>query len=181
MLNNHGFDLWANNYDSSVKKADESNSYPFAGYSSLMNSIFGTIMSHSPIKVLDIGFGTALLTSKLYDAGNQITGIDFSSEMIRIASSRMPKANLSQWDFSLGIPPYVKNQSFDFIISTYALHHLTDEAKVDFISELLCLLEANGAILIGDVVSTQGKISFSVKMTVGMLGMTMNIILFFPR
>ena len=151
MLNNHGFDLWSDSYDVSVRQADESNKYPFAGYSSLMNTIYGTIMNDSPVKVFDVGFGTALLTSKLYDAGNHITGIDFSSEMLKIASSKMPTAHLMQWDFSLGIPPVLNDQSFDFIISTYALHHLTDDAKVDFIIALLSLLEPQGVIMIGDV------------------------------
>ncbi|NJP39655.1 class I SAM-dependent methyltransferase [Oscillospiraceae bacterium HV4-5-C5C] len=151
MLNKDGFDLWSDRYDVSVKEADERNQYPFAGYTRLMNAIYGTIMEHSPAKVLDIGFGTALLTSRLYDAGNQITGIDFSAEMIRIASIKMPTATLLQWDFSLGIPPVLSEQSFDFIVSTYALHHLTDAAKVSFISSLLNLLEAKGVLLIGDV------------------------------
>jgi putative AdoMet-dependent methyltransferase len=151
MLTNHGFDLWSNSYDASVKQADESNKYPFAGYTKLMNAIYGTIMKNSPAKVFDIGFGTALLASKLYDAGNHITGIDFSSEMFRIASAKMPTANLLLWDFSLGIPPVLADQSFDFIVSTYALHHLTDDAKVNFICSLLDLLETKGAILIGDV------------------------------
>lgn len=151
MLNNHGFDLWSDNYDDSVRNADESSQYPFAGYANLMNAIYGTIMKQSPAKILDIGFGTAFLTSKLYDAGNNITGLDFSSEMIKIAQLKMPDANLIQWDFTFGIPPALHNQTFDYIISTYALHHLTDDAKVDFIAALLNLIEPQGAILIGDV------------------------------
>ena len=151
MLNNHGFDLWADSYDDSVRNADEGNQYPFAGYTHLMNAVYGTIMNQAPAKVLDIGFGTAKLTAKLYDAGNYITGIDFSSEMIKIALSKMPDATLLQWDFSLGIPPELRGNTFDFIVSTYALHHLTDDAKASFITGLLDLLKPNGSILIGDV------------------------------
>ena len=151
MLSNHGFDLWSDSYDLSVKKAEENNKYPFAGYTGLMNAIYGSIMEKSPAKVLDIGFGTAMLTSKLYEGGNIIAGIDFSAEMIKIASTKMPEANLLQWDFSLGIPPELENESFDFIISTYALHHLNDDDKVEFLSKLLNLLKSNGSILIGDV------------------------------
>lgn len=32
MLNNKGFDLWADNYDKSVDISDEEGTYPFAGY-----------------------------------------------------------------------------------------------------------------------------------------------------
>ena len=151
MLNNNGFDLWADNYDNSVRKAEEGNVYPFAGYTSLMNAIYGTVMAQAPVKVLDIGFGTAMLTSKLCDAGNQITGIDFSMEMIKIAADKMPEAKLLQWDFSMGVPPELSTCSFDFIISTYALHHLGDQEKVKFLIGLLDLLEPGGSILIGDV------------------------------
>ncbi len=32
MLDNKGFDLWADGYDKSVGISDEGNEYPFAGY-----------------------------------------------------------------------------------------------------------------------------------------------------
>jgi putative AdoMet-dependent methyltransferase len=41
-----------------------------------MNAIYGTVMHRTPADILDIGFGTAMLTTKLYDAGNRITGFD---------------------------------------------------------------------------------------------------------
>jgi len=151
MLTNNGFDLWATSYDLSVKKIDKNNQYPFAGYNQLMNAIYGTIMKDSSVNVFDIGFGTAMLTSKLYEAGHTITGIDFSTEMIKIASEKMPNANLIQWDFTKGLPYMLDKQSFDYIISTYALHHLTDESKYELILSLLELLTTDGTILIGDV------------------------------
>ena len=151
MLSNHGFDLWANTYDASVRSSEQNNAYPFAGYTALMNAIYGTVMNRAHQNVLDIGFGTALLTSKLYDAGHIITGLDFSPEMIQIAQAKMPNAQLILHDFAHGIPAQVQPMSFDFIISTYALHHLTDEAKAAFISSLLGLLSPSGSILIGDV------------------------------
>ncbi|NLO84402.1 MAG: class I SAM-dependent methyltransferase [Clostridiales bacterium] len=151
MLDSEGFDIWAGDYDASVKEADESNCYPFAGYRNVMTMIYQTIMHQAPAKVLDIGFGTGFLTSKLYGAGNEITGIDFSAEMIQIAAAKMPNANLVQWDFTLDIPLSLSEQTFDFIVSTYALHHLNDDQKLTFITQLLMLLDDHGAILIGDV------------------------------
>ena len=32
MLDNKGFDLWADGYDKSVGLSEEENTYPFAGY-----------------------------------------------------------------------------------------------------------------------------------------------------
>jgi len=151
MLNHHGFDLWSGSYDTTVKQAEANNQYPFAGYTQLMNALYGTVMHAAPAKVLDLGFGTALLTAKLYDAGNPITGLDFSAEMLKIAAAKMPDATLLQWDFTHGLPPVLMGQRFDFIVSTYALHHLTDAAKPGFAAALLDMLSPQGAILIGDV------------------------------
>jgi len=151
MLNNHGFDLWSESYDHSVKQAESANQYPFAGYTALMNTAYGTIMHAAPAKVLDLGFGTALLTAKLYAGGNTITGLDFSAKMLKIAAAKMPEAELLQWDFTRGLPPALDGRRFDFIVSTYALHHLTDDAKSGFVAALLDLLEPSGTLLIGDV------------------------------
>jgi len=60
--------------------------------------------------------------------------------MLKLAQAKMPTANLLKWDFSLGIPPEFSNQSFDFIVSTYAIHLLTDDEKVNFIKSLLILI-----------------------------------------
>ena len=151
MLDSKGFNLWSGDYDKSVNISDSDDVYPFAGYKKLMNVIYATIMNNCPSNVLDIGIGTGTLAYKLYEQGNNITGIDFSEEMLSIAQEKMPKANLMQYDFSKGLPTVLNNVTFDFIVSTYALHHLTDENKITFIRSLLNSLNEDGVIIIGDV------------------------------
>ena len=72
MLDNKGFDLWADGYDKSVGVSDEENAYPFAGYKNVLGSIYKTIMEKENAVVLDIGFGTGTLTTKLYENGCNI-------------------------------------------------------------------------------------------------------------
>lgn len=151
MLNEVGFDLWADGYDESVRQTDAENQYPFAGYSGMMNAIDSTVMQDMHARVLDVGVGTGVLTKKLYDAGCDITGIDFSSEMLAAARYKMPNATLLQWDFAKGIPSAIEKQSYDFVISTYALHHLAGEEQEALIGSLLGLLKPQGRLLIGDV------------------------------
>ncbi len=151
MLNNQGFNLWADNYDQTVQVSEENNLYPFAGYKNILNTIFNEVMQNEHARVLDIGFGTGVLTSKLYENGHQIDGVDFSSKMIAIAEAKMPNANLVEWDISNGLPSEFINEKYDFIISTYALHHLTDEEKTPFIINLLSLLNKDGKLLFGDI------------------------------
>jgi putative AdoMet-dependent methyltransferase len=151
LLDNHGFDMWSDGYDEEVDISDEDNSFPFAGYKEIMNSIYGDIMSKSPCKILDIGIGTGTLAKKLYDGGNDITGVDFSEEMLKKSKAKMPKANLLQFDITKGLPPELKGAKFDFIVSTYALHHLTDDEKTKFINLLFSHIDKTGTIIIGDI------------------------------
>lgn len=151
MLSKQGFNLWANHYDEAVQLSEENNLYPFAGYKKILSTIFNEVMQTKESQVLDIGFGIGVLTSKLYENGHKIDGIDFSNEMIAIAQEKMPLANLLEWDISNGLPDNIKNNKYDSVISTYTLHHLTDEEKVRFIKSLLNLLSENGKILIGDI------------------------------
>ena len=151
MLDSIGFDLWADGYDKTVGISDEENSYPFAGYKKVLNTIFQTIMRRSNATVLDIGFGTGVLTTKLYENGCSIYGQDFSTRMIELAAEKMPSANLYQGDFTRGLVEPLREQSYDFIVATYSLHHLNDEQKVAFLHNLEGYLNDDGQILIGDV------------------------------
>ncbi|MGE7921098.1 class I SAM-dependent methyltransferase [Viridibacillus sp. NPDC093762] len=151
MLNKQGFDLWANDYDQTVQVSEDNNLYPFAGYKNILSTIFNEIMQVKQAKVLDIGFGTGVLTNKLYENDHHIDGLDFSANMLEIAQSKMPLANLMEWDISNGLPEQLHGNKYDFIVSTYTLHHLSDDEKVYFIKSLLPLLSENGKILIGDI------------------------------
>jgi putative AdoMet-dependent methyltransferase len=151
MLDNIGFDLWADGYDKSVNLCEDSDEYPFAGYKNVLNDIYKQVRERENAEVLDIGFGTGLLTTQLYNAGCAITGVDFSAKMISIAQQKMPDATLINYDFSQGLPDKIKNHHYDYILSTYAIHHLTDSKKIIFLESLSHLLKPNGKILIGDI------------------------------
>ena len=151
MLNNKAFDLWADGYDKTVGISDGENTYPFAGYKKVLGFIFQTIMEVPNAVVLDIGFGTGTLTTKLYERGCTVYGQDFSSRMIALAYEKMPDAYLYQGDFTKGLVKPLRSVRYDYIVATYSLHHLTDAQKSGFLSDLRNCLKENGKIIIGDV------------------------------
>ncbi|HIU75277.1 MAG TPA: class I SAM-dependent methyltransferase [Candidatus Pelethocola excrementipullorum] len=151
MLNSKEFDLWADDYDRTVDECKAEGEYPFAGYDEVLEGIYQAVHSKERARVLDVGFGTGVLTKRLYDDGHEIYGVDFSEKMIEIAGEKMPEAKLVCSDFVKGLPRELEKIRFDFIITTYAIHHLTDREKVSFITQLLNCLEKGGVILIGDV------------------------------
>lgn len=151
MLDQDGFNLWADGYDKSVGISDDVKSYPFAGYKEVLGIIFKEVMKKKNASVLDIGFGTGTLTTKLYEHGCQIYGQDFSSRMVELASAKMPEAHLYQGDFLQGLAEPLRSHNYDFVVATYSLHHLTDEQKIVFLNALRNCLKDHGRILIGDV------------------------------
>lgn len=149
MLDNKGFDIWSEEYDKFVER--NSIGYPFEGYYDVLNFVYNLIDRKENSKIFDIGIGTGMLTNQLYKDGTDIYGIDFSHNMLQIAREKMPEAKFIEWDFNNGVPSNLKSEKFDYIISSYAIHHLNDDKKINFIRELKNILKDNGKIVIADV------------------------------
>ncbi|WP_296140518.1 hypothetical protein [uncultured Anaerococcus sp.] len=86
MLDNKGFDLWADDYDKSVGISDDDNSYPFAGYKEILNKIYNEVLSIEAKNLLDIGFGT----SRLYEKGIEIYGKIFQKRWLLLQKRKCP-------------------------------------------------------------------------------------------
>lgn len=151
MLSAQGFDLWADEYDQSVGLSDEENTYPFAGYKEVLGRIYREVMVRGGGDVLDIGFGTGVLTTRLYQSGCRIWGQDFSPRMVEVTQRKLPQAHLYCGSFADGLVPELAARRYDAILATYSLHHLTDGEKAAFVSVLMDRLKPGGVLLIGDV------------------------------
>ncbi len=151
LMNESGFDDWAGNYDESIDAL--SKGYPFEGYYQLLAGIQNQVdfSQNKTPKILDLGVGTGLLTLELYKKGGDIFGLDFSEKMIALAKEKMPKARFLQHDFTDTFPEEVMQGNFDYIISSYAYHHVTDDRKITLLQELKPLLNENGKFAIGDI------------------------------
>lgn len=149
MLDNKGFDKWAGEYDKSI--AESSKGYPFEGYYDVLSSVHTLIKEPKGKNILDIGIGTGLLTIELYKNGANIFGLDFSERMITEAKVKMPSSSFYVSDMKDGVPEAISSQCFDYIVSSYAIHHLDKEEKLKFINELKAILSDEGSIIIADI------------------------------
>jgi putative AdoMet-dependent methyltransferase len=148
------FDRIADDYDQQVQEADQRNLFPFAGYDEVLTTIARYILSNkleSTLKILDLGIGTASLYRKLPPERIRLFGSDISEKMLERARLLVPSARLEVHDFTGGIPGPFMKEKFDFIVSTYAFHHLDLAHLIKMIDHLLQHLEPMGKILIGDV------------------------------
>lgn len=103
--------------------------------------------------VLDIGVGTGNL-SRYFLKAFDVTGVDQSKEMLFKAKRKFPNLKLRVGEF-LKLP--FGNQSFDFIVSSYAFHHLTSEEKEHALIEMMRVLNDEGMIVIADMMFLNKK------------------------
>jgi putative AdoMet-dependent methyltransferase len=145
------FDNWAKNYDNDVMESKQAETYPFAGYDHVLDTIARLVLAEKSGKILDLGAGSGMLSSRFYDAGWEVTAVDFSEEMLKQARERMPEASFLIADFAKALPKDLEGQKFDFIVMTYAFHHIDAEKQAHFLRSLLPFLTENGKILLGDI------------------------------
>ena len=102
--------------------------------------------------ILDVGCGTgSLAVAARRDMGVQgnVVGIDPSSNMIDLAVEKAAKAGV-QVDFRVGVIENLEfeAQSFDLVLSSLMMHHLTDELKERGLQEIKRVLKPGGGLLI---------------------------------
>lgn len=151
MLDNKKYDLWSDGYGAAIHLLDDQDEYPVAGYGRLLNEVYCMVRESEAKKVLDAGFGTGILTRKLYEDGFEVYGMDISEQMVNAGKESMPDAHLVVCDYSMGMPLQFLREEFDIIISTYAFHHMDCSDKSRLIAEMLRHLRDGGKIIIGDL------------------------------
>lgn len=85
------------------------------------------------IKVLDIGAGNGMLSELIlnYYPNAEITMLDFSPEMLESASMYFEKNSINDDNIKYIIVDFITdelpNETYDLVISSYALHHIRSE------------------------------------------------------
>jgi len=95
-----------------------------SGQISILQEI-GSIQKSSAI--LELGCGTGDLIEQLAEIGGRTAGIDFSENMIRIASERFSHIEFKVADAE-SVP--FQNDEFDVVVCNYTAHHFARPQKV---------------------------------------------------
>ena len=104
--------------------------------------------------VLDVGCGTgtlAIVAKKRVGETGRVYGIDPSAQLLAGARRKAARARLPIDFQQEGIErmPF-PNQSFDVILSTFMMHHLSDDLKRQGFSEIARVLKPQGRLLVLD-------------------------------
>jgi putative AdoMet-dependent methyltransferase len=120
---------------------------PNAAYESALSKIVEKISPFTDEKGLDVGTGTGNLASKLQHLGATMSAIDQSKEMLKLSAMKHPSLELKLGNV-LAIP-FMDGQ-FDFVVSSFALHHLTEQQRELAWGEMLRVLKPGGRVCLAD-------------------------------
>lgn len=110
-------------------------------------------ITHDTPNILDLGAGTGLFSSFLlekYPKAN-VTLIDLSEKMLDVAKARFQ--NKQNVKFLIDdYTNYDFGESFDLVISSLSIHHLTDPEKKKLYQTIFSILKSNGLFINADQV-----------------------------
>lgn len=102
------------------------------------------VASLSGKDVLDVGCGAGQITDYLTQKGLNVTGLDFSQELLKIAKQNSPNSKFILAD----ICDYEQETKVDGIITKDTLFHLPNEDLIHVLQKFKRLLKPNGNICI---------------------------------
>ena len=123
-------------------------------------------------RILDLGFGSGLVEEMIFKhiPGAQVVGVDASQAMMQLAQGRLHlyAAQYSAIEHDLRdlktLP--LENESFRFIISIQALHHLSDSEMRAAYASIHDLLSPGGLFLLLDRVAIDKPALFGVYQSI---------------
>lgn len=108
--------------------------------------------------VLDLGCGNGQITIPLAERGADVLGVDVSPAMASSLRAEAARRGLSGLT-AVTVPIErlkLQPESFDLIVSSYALHHLRDADKARLVSAAYRSLRPGGRLVIADMMLGRG-------------------------
>ncbi len=115
------------------------------------------------LKVMDLGAGTGIFSARVLEKfpNAKLTAIDGAEAMIDIAADRLgPMAGRLNWiiaDFRQLPAETLVADSYDFVVSSYALHHLNAGEKLALLKQVVGALKPGGWFLNADIVVAEDE------------------------
>jgi ubiquinone/menaquinone biosynthesis C-methylase UbiE len=119
-------------------------------YKDFYGSVLSFIPENREIRILELGSGTGFFTFAILAKNDnaKITCIDISKEMLAVAMKKpeLLKVRFIEGDFRKVWP----DESYDIILTTLCLHHISDSEREKLISNIFSSLSDSGIFINGD-------------------------------
>ncbi len=110
------------------------------------------------LRALDLGVGTGVFARRFLERypSSHLVGVDGAARMLELARSRLGEmAGRVEWvvaDFKALPAVLVEPDTFDVVISAFALHHLDTRHKLDLLTSVVRAIQPGGWFLNADLV-----------------------------
>ncbi|MBN3525415.1 MerR family transcriptional regulator [Paenibacillus apiarius] len=141
------FDAQATRYDDAVYMNTDSLRV-HADYEQILDRVCREADPKPGDRGLEVGIGTGNLAGRCLRLEAEMTGVDQSAAMLERCQEKWPAIRLLQGNM-MALP--LADERFDFIVTSYALHHLTDEQKEIALEEMGRVLASEGRLVIADL------------------------------
>ncbi len=136
-----------------------------AGYSALLDWVVARAQAGPHDTVADLGAGTGNLAARLGPVGRLVC-VDASTKMLDLARPKLP-ADTDYVVADLLEFAAAGERDLDVVISTYAIHHLTEDEKAKLFQALASRLRPGGRFVAGDLMLASREASGDVRDDVG--------------
>ena len=113
------------------------------------------------LRALDLGVGTGVFSKRFLEkyANSKVVAIDGAASMLELAKSRLRELSQRvEWvlsDFRTMPTMVIKPDTFDVVISSYALHHLNTQEKLAVLKSVVRAIKPGGWFLNADLVMAE--------------------------
>ncbi len=124
-------------------------------FSKQISSFLNSHSFNSDTHILDAGCGDAYLLSNLLKEKPiaSFTGYDMSAQALKIAEKNLSslKTNVSLIEGKMEESIIEEETIFDFIYSSFSIHHLSDSHKIELINNFFNHLKPGGVFIVIDI------------------------------
>ena len=106
-------------------------------------------------RVLDVATGPGYIAAAFAEAGCEVVGIDLTPAPLELAEQMRKERGLTNLSFQLGDAEHLPfaEQTFDIVVSRYALHHCEDPQLV--LAEMARVCHLQGIVEIQDLIVSE--------------------------
>ncbi len=141
MDNQQAYNQWADSYDQIENKTRDVEAQA-------LRTVFSRLHMHDK-EILEIGCGTGKNTAWLLTKAAQVTGADFSEEMLAKARAKLTDSRAKFLQLDLRQPWNLPDHSFELITCSLVLEHIENIGFV--FQEANRVLKPNGLFYIGEL------------------------------
>ena len=140
-------DEWADGYDADV--LDESDPIR-TGYADVLRWTVARAEISPRSTVVDLGSGTGN-TSALIPAAGRVFCVDISTKMMELSRPKLAHLHSVEYVRADLLEFFDEPRAFDRLVSTYAVHHLTEDEKSVLLERVARSLAPGGIAVFGDL------------------------------